>query len=472
MKTKFFIIGFIIMVLGIISGFVLPNKLIKWQIEKQANDYFINNDVNLPFQTFTTYNYENLIAQAAPWVKKYLDEKIVSNIERTVRKKYSYRFDASIKIPDSNQNIVNYLEETGLLKELNLPASSASSKLEEITTSQNLVNPKNEFSKAYMNHAPDRPVRLPAEFEPIQSVFVSFPIYYPGQWKTHAELIKAISNEAKAIVLVPNEYWQKAIMLYFEQKAIPLVNVYFAHVKTDDVWTRDYGPTTVTDNNGNRSFIWNNYYEEYTSYAKQSADAACELGRYFDIPVYRVPLVLEGGNIITDGEGTFIMFNSVLFNNPDYDLSKLNKVMEDYYGCKNLILLPSLKEELTGHIDMVVKFIDNNTLMVTESDKSYKWYKDFENIAKVLSNTKSPEGKNYKIIRLQMPKADNESVNFWSYINSLTLNGSVIIPIFGVSEDNRAIDTYRKAMPNHKLIAIDFSNYPVGSVHCQTKEMH
>jgi agmatine deiminase len=120
---------------------------------------------------------------------------------------------------------------------------------------------------------------------------------------------------------------------------------------------------------------------------------------------------------------------------------------------------------------MVVKFVDKNTLMVIESDISYKWYQDFENIAKELSETKSIDGNNYKIIRLRMPKTDDESVNFWSYINSLTLNGSVIIPVFGVTEDIAALDAYRKAMPSYKIIGIDFSKYPVGSVHCQTKEM-
>lgn len=109
--------------------------------------------------------------------------------------------------------------------------------------------------------------------------------------------------------------------------------------------------------------------------------------------------------------------------------------------------------------------------MVIESDISYKWYQDFENIAKELSEIKSIDGNKYQIIRLSMPKTNNESVNFWSYINSLTLNGSVIIPVFGVSEDIAALDAYRKAMPNYKIIGIDFSKYPVGSVHCQTKEM-
>jgi len=464
-------IGCLFLVIGIIAGYFMPRKLVQWQLEKQGIDYFENNDVNLPFQTYTSFGYENIIANAAPWTKKFMDENMISNIEKTVRKKYAYLFDAAINSPESENDIVNYLKVTGLLNKMNLSVEIAQSKLEKISISQNLIVPKNDFTKAFMNAIPTLPVRLPAEFEPIQSVFVSFPIYYPEQWKTHTELINSISSEAEAIVLVPNKYWQKAVMLYFEQKDISLANVRFAYVKTDDVWTRDYGPTTVINSNGEKIFIWNNYYEEYNSYHKLSADAAGDLGRYFDIPVYRVPLVVEGGNIITDGEGTFIMFNSVLVNNPDYNLSKLKKVMKDYYGCKNLILLPLLKDELTGHIDMVVKFVDKNTLMVIESDISYKWYQDFENIAKELSETKTLDGKKYKILRLRMPKTDDESVNFWSYINSLTLNGSVIVPVFGVSEDIAALDAYRKAMPNYKIIGIDFSNYPVGSVHCQTKEM-
>ena len=471
MKAKIIMIGCLFLLIGIIAGYFLPRKVVQWQLKNQGIDYFENSDVNLPFQTYTNFGYENIIANAAPWTKQFMDEDMVSSIEKAVRKRYAYRFDAAINSPESENDIMNYLKGTGLLDEIQLSVEQAQFKLEKISISQNLMVPKDDFTKAFMNATPTLPVRLPAEFEPIKSVFVSFPIYYPGQWKTHTELINSISSEAEAIVLVPNEYWQKAVMLYFEQKDISLANVRFAYVKTDDVWTRDYGPTTVINTNGEKIFIWNLYYEEYNSYHKLSADAAGDLGRYFDIPVYRVPLIVEGGNIISDGEGTFIMFNSVLINNPDYNLSKLEKTMKEYYGCKNLILLPLLKDELTGHIDMVVKFVDKNTLMVIKSDISYKWYQDFENIAKALSETKSIDGKNYKIIRIRMPKTNNESVNFWSYINSLTLNGSVIIPVFGVSEDIAALDAYRKAMPNYKIIGINFSKYPVGSVHCQTKEM-
>jgi len=121
---------------------------------------------------------------------------------------------------------------------------------------------------------------------------------------------------------------------------------------------------------------------------------------------------------------------------------------------------------------MVVKFVDNDTLMVAESEKSFQWYQNFEDIADILSNTKSSSGHNYRIIRMKMASGGTDSERFWSYINSLTVNGSVIVPIFGAKEDNAALELYKKAMPGYNVVGVDMSNYPVGSVHCQTKEMY
>ena len=461
----------IIFIAGAVVGYFIPEKIIKKQVETQAIDYFVQNDFSMPFQTFTTFTYENIIGNAVPWAKKYLDESVATNLENSVKEKYAYRYEAAIEGISSNEDIVGYLQKTGLINEIKLSKEEILNKLSDLDTSATAIVPRSSFTKAYMNQAPDLLVRLPAEYEPIESVFVSFPILYPSQWKTHLALISAISKEATTIVLVPDVYWHKAVLLYLQKANLDLNNIRFAYVKTDDVWIRDYGPTSVITSNGGKAFIWNNYYEMYTSYAKLSADAASELGRYYDVPVYRVPLVVEGGNIISDGKGTVIMFDSVLKNNPDYDVEKLENVMKEYYGCNNLILLPSLKGELTGHVDMVVKFVDNDTLMVAESEPSFQWYQNFEDIADMLSKTKSSTGLNYKIIRMKLAPGGTDSERFWSYINSLTVNGSVIVPIFGVEEDNAALELYKKAMPGYNVVGVDMSNYPVGSVHCQTKEM-
>jgi agmatine deiminase len=453
------------------AGHFVPEWIIRWQVERQAIEYFVRNDVSMPFQTFTTSTYGNLIGNAVPWARRYLDEGVVARLEKAVREAYAYRYEASTKGLVSGEDIAEYLRTTGLLGGMGLSREEVLERLSALDPSATALAPMRPFTTAYMDRPPGTPVRLPAEFEPIESVLVSFPILYPSQWKTHAALIAAIAAEATAVVLVPDESWHKAVLLYLLRDGLDLGNVRFAYVKTDDVWIRDYGPTNVMAGGG-RAFIWNNYYERYTSYAKLSADAASELGRYYDVPVHRVPLVVEGGNIITDGKGTVVMFDSVLANNPDYDVERLRKVMEKYYGSDRLILLPSLEGELTGHVDMVVKFVDEDTLMVAESEESFRWHRDFEAIAGMLSGTKSSSGRNYEVIRVKVASGGKDPARFWSYINSVTVNGSVIVPVFGTKEDALALDLYGKAMPGYKVVGIDMSDYPVGSVHCQTKEIY
>jgi hypothetical protein len=157
MKAKLIMIGCVFFVIGIIAGYFLPRKLVQWQLEKQGNDYFENNDVNLPFQTYTSFGYENIIANAAPWTKQFIDENMISSIEKKVRKKYAYRFDAAINSLESENDIVNYLKVTSLLNEMQLSVEQAQFKLEKISISQNLIVPKNDFTKAFMNATPTHP---------------------------------------------------------------------------------------------------------------------------------------------------------------------------------------------------------------------------------------------------------------------------------------------------------------------------
>ncbi len=80
MTKKSITIACIFLVIGTVAGYYLPQKLVQWQLEKQATDYFENNDVNLPFQTYTSFGYENMITSAAPWTKKFWDQNLNSNI--------------------------------------------------------------------------------------------------------------------------------------------------------------------------------------------------------------------------------------------------------------------------------------------------------------------------------------------------------------------------------------------------------
>jgi len=456
---------------GALGGWWFLNKIVPVFIVNQVHKDM--REVDFAFHTLNTFCLRTFLYDIEPRIYPYLNEKMLSKIHRRLRSDHSIVIEAAIRGMSSDAQMAEYLLKTGLLKEMSITPEEARKQLSFIDDTANKFQPKSACTHYYPTLPPDPPIRIQAEFESIGAVVLSFPVYYPPGWKIHAEFIRQITSQAAAFVIVPNLYWQKAVMLYLSWRNIITSPLKFFHFLTDDVWTRDYGPTGVLFGKEQRpAFIWNPYYIRAQNYYKFDAEATAALSMSLDIPAYRLPMVIDGGNILTDGKGTMIMFESVLDVNPDIDRPKLEKIVRDYFGCTRLITFPACRGDITGHIDMAAKFINEDTLMVSRAAKAFKWHEDFEKIAEHLGQCKSVNGKDYTIVRVPMPQTKRASKNVWTYINSLTLNKKVIVPTFGVPEDDQALEIYRSSMPDYEIVGIDFHHYPVGSVHCQSKEIH
>jgi agmatine deiminase len=355
---------------------------------------------------------------------------------------------------------------------MNLSPAEAGQRLKAIVGADRQYRPRGDHAEFHPLGPPCPPLRLPAEWEPVGAVIVSFPLCDPRGWKVHADFIQAISTAAKVFVLVGNEFWQKAVEVYLTSQGVDLENLSFFQIPAEDVWTRDYGPFVVFAGAELQPvMIWNPYFIADQAYYKFDADAAAGLAMALGLPLYRLPLVIEGGNLISDGRGTIILSESVLEANPEVDREGLEQVMRDYFGCTRLITLPALPAEITGHIDMAVKFIQEDTLLVASALPGSKWHGELERMASRLSQIQAGTGQPYRVIRVPLPRRTDSPYCFWSYVNSLTLNGKVMVPLFRVPEDEAALELYRSAMPGYEVKGVDFHRYPVGSAHCQAKEI-
>lgn len=464
------------LILGLlIAGWIAPyikRAIIQRELIKYVRCEF-SEFLPLPYHIFTPSSVRQMIGEALPELYPFLDDKMVERIYHTMAEKNAPHLDAAKNPPDSDADMVMYMAGTGLLSQLNLSGDAALARLHTLDARPHALIPLRNHTEYHSAEAPRGEIVLPAEFEPIKAVLIAWPIYYPYNWTKHTDLLKSIiSANADAHIVLPDECWQKGVELFLSMHKVPLDRVRFIHIPLDNVWIRDYGPTAVYQRSSGRMLlIANPYLPNGEPFPKRDAEVPVDLGRYYGVPVYRLPLIIEGGNIISDGRGTSIMFDSVLRRNPDTTEKALRAVLKEYLGIHRLVLLECLAGEITGHIDMVVRFIDADTIMVAESDPSYKWHGDFERIASRISTLKSAHGIPYRIIRVPIADNDNESVNFWSYINSLIVNDTVIVPVFGVPQDDTAIALYRKAMPHHKIATVNMRSYQVGSVHCQSKEI-
>jgi len=462
-----FLVG--ILLTAVVTLVAFP-KVKEALIERELAGYFTDRPLPLPYHVFNPSSLRVMIGEAIPELYTELTQGMLERLFGVVQETYPVHLEAAQSPPSSNEEIVSYLDRSGLLDEMGLDADAALQEVQVIDVSAHYFEPVGSFTEYYSSSPPEGPVRLPAEHEEMGAVLLGWPVYYPYTWRYHAEFTQHIVSEAWAYVIVPNEFWQKGVELFLDNQQVPLDKVRFMYIAIDDVWSRDYGPNAVESAAG-PVIVANPYFPNGTPFQKGDYEVAFEVGRYLGIPVYHLPLIIEGGNIHSDGQGTFIMFDSVLYQNQDYSVSRLERVLEQYLGSERLILIPSLEGEICGHIDMAVKFLDTSTVLVAQSNPDFVWHDDFEAIAERLAQTPSASGENYTVFRVPLADQSNDSLNFWSYTNSLILNDKVIVPQFGVEWDEEGLDIYRQAMPGYDVVGVYFGDHPVGSVHCTSKEL-
>ncbi|MFH1037347.1 MAG: agmatine deiminase family protein [PVC group bacterium] len=449
---------------------------------KIEDDQFFSNYLyaKMPGRSLHTFGENDLKCQflnISPQLHSVFTPEFTAAVFSKLQKIYSLEIETAREGIHSDEEMAQYLLDGGVLKELGISKSAALKALKETDPGANLIHPLAKFTRYHAIDPPGAPVRLPGEFEPAGAVYVSWPRYDTWVWDRTASLVKETKDVSPAWIFVPNEYWQKAVELYLSKKGIGFSNVKFLHIPTDDAWARNWGQLTVfSGEKGEPAFIRAALigYAGGQPYAKQSSEAVAAFGQYMDVPVYQLPLITElGGNVITDGNGTIITSQHFPDQNPDVGRENFKKILRDYLGCEQLIVIPDLKGEVCGHADILVKFADPRTVFVASVPQGTPWYEDLEKIAEIIAGAKSLSGVNYKVVTLPMPTNQDFSKDSkdWSYINSLTVNKKIIVPLYGAPEDEQALRIYRETLPGYEVVGIDWSPYFFGAIHCQTQDV-
>ena len=144
---------------------------------------------------------------------------------------------------------------------------------------------------------------------------------------------------------------------------------------SDDAWIRDVGPTFVVDDGGDRrgiDWVFNAWGGLYDSWAQDDVVAARVLEHHGDMG-YRAPLVLEGGSIDVDGEGTVLTTEQCLLNpnrNPSLSRAEIEGALRDQLGIDRVVWLGHgvVDDETSGHIDNLVCFVRPGIVGLTWTD--------------------------------------------------------------------------------------------------------
>ena len=165
---------------------------------------------------------------------------------------------------------------------------------------------------------------------------------------------------------------------------------------------------------------------------------------------------------------------------PDHTIEDINNTLKEFMGIDNYIIMENLPYDGIHHIDMHMKLLNEETLLIAEYPEGVADGPQIEaNIQYVLENYTSAFGTPYDVIRIPSPPSssgnypDNNGY-YRTYTNSVFVNNTVLVPFYRIEYDTIAQRIYEQALPGYNIIGIDVDNQGQnlisysGAIHCIT----
>ena len=381
---------------------------------------------------------------------------------------------------------------------------------------------------------------MPAEWAPQKRVWMGWP-HRTDTWahgakpaqQQYAGIARAIA-EFTPVVMCVNEADYANCKAVFEEDE----NVTVLEMTTDDAWFRDTGATFVI--NGKGELRANNWH--FNAYGglidglyfpwREDDEIAQKMAEFAGARTYRPDdMILEGGSITVDGEGTVVVTDqcllspgrtcsAVLADEEDEDTiwpkyarkfepwseelrEYMTEHLKEYLGVEKVIWVkegidPS---ETNGHIDDVATFIAPGVMAcIWSDDPEYPFYRQCHEAYETLSNATDAKGRKLKVYKLPMPvnpvfmdQASCDSIDIdenaeprvpdepliASYMNYLVTNGGIITPQYGDENDDLAVETLQKIYDEtwgegaFKVVGVKTTEQVVfggGNIHCITQQ--
>jgi len=252
----------------------------------------------------------------------------------------------------------------------------------------------------------------------------------------------------------------------------------------DDSWFRDSGPIFVTGPDGERAgvdFRFNSWGEKHFPWDTDDRISAALL-EHFGVARHESSMILEGGAITVDGEGTLITTEQCLLNpnrNPGLSREQIEAELIARLGVTKVIWLPygGLDDyETDGHVDGVCAFVAPGKVVVQlPSDPAHPDFERMRANRAVLETATDARGERLEIVDLpQSAFVDVEGKRTEvGYLNFYIANGGVVVPVAGVPEDEAALAVIAAALPGRKVVGVRSRviAFGGGGVHCITQQV-
>ena len=343
--------------------------------------------------------------------------------------------------------------------------------------------------------------RMPGEFEPHSGCWMAWP-ERPDNWRQGAGPAQEAFAAVAAAIAASEPVTMAVSAAQLERaRALLPASVRAVEIETDDAWARDTGPTFVVDGAGGRRGVdwrFNAWGGIYSPWDHDEALAAQVL-EIEGADRYRAPLVLEGGSIHVDGEGTVLTTEECLLNpnrNPELSRQQIERVLCDYLGAEKVVWLGRgvCEDETDGHVDNLACFARPGVVLLTWSeDGSDPQRAISEDALARLRAATDARGRPFEVVLLPSPgplwtsaeeAAGVESRDGTlerragdrlaaSYVNFYLGNSRIVMPLLDERHDDDAAAILARCFPGREVVGVPAREILLGggNVHCITQQV-
>ena len=240
---------------------------------------------------------------------------------------------------------------------------------------------------------------------------------------------------------------------------------------TKDIWCRDYMPVQTKSG----KLVQFKYDPSYLKGNKDWEDSRSDveeirakndwLNKYV---IKKSDINLDGGNVLIC-DGRAILSDRLFSENPDFDKESLIKRLSELLECEDIIIIPALKsqtEDLTGHADGMVRFVNRSTIIGNERrPNEYQYMR--EGLQKAI-DTFNLTYIDIPFFEEKDPKHPESAIGI--YVNYLEVNDLIVLPVFNRTEDNQVLAILQKTFPNKHIETINYDDVAKkgGLLNCTT----
>ena len=256
----------------------------------------------------------------------------------------------------------------------------------------------------------------------------------------------------------------------------------------DDGWLRDNGPVFVVEGSGAVTGLdwmfngWGGAFDRFGQTWHRDDRLPVSLLRTLAIPREPIPMVLEGGSVLSDGNGAILTTEECLLNpnrNPSMDKAQIEAALLEAFGARTVIWLPygMLGDLTSGHVDGVAAWIGPGRVLAQTDPEGPREQERLQANLEVLRAANDAEGNPLDVIEFPfLPSGSFGGLppGSFAYLNVAFAKDALVVPVTGTeSVDRPAVELLDELVTDREIVGVPMptANWAGGGAHCITQQL-